>query len=47
MQIVTRKKIASSVQGVSSAVQTQVWKGVVLRQTETQAATKTVAVIQI
>ena len=34
-------------QGVSSAEQTQAQKGVVLRQTATQAAAQTVTVIQI
>ena len=47
MQSATLEKIVSLVQEVSSAVQTQVWKGVVLRQTATQAATQTLAVIQI
>ena len=37
----------SSVQEVSSAVETQASEGVVLRQTATQALTQTVAVFQI
>ena len=41
------RKIASLMQEVRSAVQTQAQKGVVIRQTATQAATQTVAVIQI
>ena len=37
----------SSVHKVSSAVQTQAWKGVVIRQTATQDATQMVAVIEM
>ena len=41
------KKIVSSMQEVSSDVQTQAQKGVALRQIATQAATQTVTVINI
>ena len=41
------RKIASLVQDVSCAVQTQTQKGVMIRQTAKQAATQTVAVFQI
>ena len=47
MQITMGAKIASSMQEVSSAVQTQVQKGVLLRQTATQAAIQAEGVIQI
>ena len=45
--VATWEKMVSLVQEVSSAVQTQAQKGVVLTQTETEAATQTVAGIQI